>query len=35
MAKLPKRMTTTSEGEKISEWPVNVKDIVIPKAKNE
>lgn len=32
---IPKRMTTTSEGEKISEWSVNVKDIVIPKAENE
>lgn len=32
---IPKRITTTSEGEKISEWSVNVKDIVIPKAENE
>lgn len=32
---IPKRMTTTSEGEKISEWSVNVKDIVIPEAENE
>lgn len=32
---IPKRTTTTAEGEKISEWSVNVKDIVIPKVDNE
>ncbi|PIR16532.1 MAG: hypothetical protein COV48_09675 [Elusimicrobia bacterium CG11_big_fil_rev_8_21_14_0_20_64_6] len=29
---IPKRTTTTSEGERISEWSVSVKDIVVPKA---